>query len=150
MIKKQLGKLHPGVLPGSTHSVTGSTLVKLRLKSFQLILNSHSPVVMCFAQSKLASARSIFSDSETNELLLIRALMVLIVLVIGFSPFFQLVTGVWEGKYNFFCQGTRSAGEADMKVLSLFIILNLFFNKEIAQKTKRLITSLSRSSLLTF
>jgi len=39
--------------------------------------------------------------------------------IFPFSFFFQLVTGVWEGKYNFFCQGTRSGGEADMKVLSL-------------------------------
>ncbi|KAM8778197.1 very long chain fatty acid elongase 5 isoform 2-T3 [Rhynchonycteris naso] len=31
--------------------------------------------------------------------------------------FCELVTGVWEGKYNFFCQGTRSAGEADMKIV---------------------------------
>uniref|UniRef100_A0A8C3X1C3 Elongation of very long chain fatty acids protein n=1 Tax=Catagonus wagneri TaxID=51154 RepID=A0A8C3X1C3_9CETA len=31
--------------------------------------------------------------------------------------FCELVTGVWEGKYNFFCQGTRSAGEADMKII---------------------------------
>nr|XP_030726323.1 elongation of very long chain fatty acids protein 5 isoform X2 [Globicephala melas] len=29
----------------------------------------------------------------------------------------QLVTGVWEGQYNFFCQGTRSGGEADMKII---------------------------------
>lgn len=29
------------------------------------------------------------------------------------------MTGVWEGQYNFFCQGTRSAGESDMKVLAL-------------------------------
>ncbi|XP_049750377.1 very long chain fatty acid elongase 5 isoform X1 [Loxodonta africana] len=31
--------------------------------------------------------------------------------------FCELVTGVWEGKYNFFCQGTRSAGESDMKII---------------------------------
>lgn len=31
--------------------------------------------------------------------------------------FCELVTGVWEGRYNFFCQGTRSAGEADMKII---------------------------------
>uniref|UniRef100_A0A8D1CBG0 Elongation of very long chain fatty acids protein n=2 Tax=Sus scrofa TaxID=9823 RepID=A0A8D1CBG0_PIG len=31
--------------------------------------------------------------------------------------FYELVTGVWEGKYNFFCQGTRSGGEADMKII---------------------------------
>ncbi|XP_050996095.1 elongation of very long chain fatty acids protein 5 isoform X2 [Acomys russatus] len=31
--------------------------------------------------------------------------------------FHELVTGVWEGKYNFFCQGTRSAGESDMKII---------------------------------
>ncbi|XP_058162875.1 very long chain fatty acid elongase 5 [Dasypus novemcinctus] len=31
--------------------------------------------------------------------------------------FCELVTGVWEGKYNFFCQGTRSGGEADMKII---------------------------------
>ncbi|XFG13103.1 hypothetical protein AB1E19_016727 [Capra hircus] len=31
--------------------------------------------------------------------------------------FFELVTGVWEGQYNFFCQGTRSGGEADMKII---------------------------------
>ncbi|XP_014404773.1 PREDICTED: elongation of very long chain fatty acids protein 5 isoform X2 [Myotis brandtii] len=31
--------------------------------------------------------------------------------------FCELVTGVWEGNYNFFCQGTRSAGEADMKII---------------------------------
>ncbi|XP_012579027.1 PREDICTED: elongation of very long chain fatty acids protein 5 isoform X2 [Condylura cristata] len=31
--------------------------------------------------------------------------------------FYELVTGVWEGKYNFFCQDTRSAGEADMKII---------------------------------
>ncbi|XP_023977875.1 very long chain fatty acid elongase 5 isoform X3 [Physeter macrocephalus] len=29
----------------------------------------------------------------------------------------ELVTGVWEGQYNFFCQGTRSGGEADMKIV---------------------------------
>uniref|UniRef100_A0A8C9DE05 Elongation of very long chain fatty acids protein n=1 Tax=Prolemur simus TaxID=1328070 RepID=A0A8C9DE05_PROSS len=29
----------------------------------------------------------------------------------------RLVTGVREGKYNFFCQGTRSAGESDMKII---------------------------------
>ncbi|XP_053457474.1 elongation of very long chain fatty acids protein 5 isoform X2 [Nycticebus coucang] len=28
-----------------------------------------------------------------------------------------LVTGVWEGRYNFFCQGTRSAGESDTKII---------------------------------
>ncbi|XP_077018199.1 very long chain fatty acid elongase 5 isoform X2 [Tamandua tetradactyla] len=33
------------------------------------------------------------------------------------SQAWQLVTGVWEGKYNFFCQGTRSGGEADMKII---------------------------------
>uniref|UniRef100_A0A2K5SI07 Elongation of very long chain fatty acids protein n=1 Tax=Cebus imitator TaxID=2715852 RepID=A0A2K5SI07_CEBIM len=31
--------------------------------------------------------------------------------------FCELVTGVWEGKYNFFCQGTRTAGESDMKII---------------------------------
>ncbi|MXQ97816.1 hypothetical protein E5288_WYG013834 [Bos mutus] len=31
--------------------------------------------------------------------------------------FCELVTGVWEGQYNFFCQGTRSGGEADMKII---------------------------------
>ncbi|XP_060046020.1 elongation of very long chain fatty acids protein 5 isoform X1 [Erinaceus europaeus] len=31
--------------------------------------------------------------------------------------FCELVTGVWEGRYNFFCQGTRSAGESDMKII---------------------------------
>ncbi|XP_045860693.1 elongation of very long chain fatty acids protein 5 isoform X3 [Meles meles] len=31
--------------------------------------------------------------------------------------FCELVTGVWESRYNFFCQGTRSAGEADMKII---------------------------------
>ncbi|XP_042527859.1 elongation of very long chain fatty acids protein 5 isoform X2 [Dipodomys spectabilis] len=31
--------------------------------------------------------------------------------------FYELVTGVWEGRYNFFCQGTRSAGESDMKII---------------------------------
>ncbi|KAI5140568.1 elongation of very long chain fatty acids protein 5 [Manis pentadactyla] len=31
--------------------------------------------------------------------------------------FYELVTGVWEGRYNFFCQGTRSSGEADVKVI---------------------------------
>ncbi|XP_070442328.1 very long chain fatty acid elongase 5 isoform X2 [Equus przewalskii] len=31
----------------------------------------------------------------------------------------QLVTGVWENNYNFFCQGTRSAGEADMKIVEV-------------------------------
>ncbi|EHB10085.1 Elongation of very long chain fatty acids protein 5 [Heterocephalus glaber] len=30
---------------------------------------------------------------------------------------FQLVTGVWESRYNFFCQGTRCAGESDMKII---------------------------------
>uniref|UniRef100_H3AAE2 Elongation of very long chain fatty acids protein n=1 Tax=Latimeria chalumnae TaxID=7897 RepID=H3AAE2_LATCH len=29
----------------------------------------------------------------------------------------QLVAGVWEGRYSFFCQDTRSAGEADMKII---------------------------------
>lgn len=76
--KKQLGKLQLGVLPGALLLLSpGPSLGKLRLKSFQLKLYSHSPVIMCFAQSNLASAspRSIFSDSETNELPLIRALM---------------------------------------------------------------------------
>ncbi|XP_072264546.1 very long chain fatty acid elongase 5 [Pyxicephalus adspersus] len=31
--------------------------------------------------------------------------------------FYELVTGVWEGGYNFFCQDTRSGGEADMKIV---------------------------------
>lgn len=33
-----------------------------------------------------------------------------------FFLFAQLVTGVLEGGYNFFCQDTHSGGEADMKV----------------------------------
>ncbi|ELV11969.1 Elongation of very long chain fatty acids protein 5 [Tupaia chinensis] len=33
------------------------------------------------------------------------------------AKFESLVTGVWEGNYNFFCQGTRSAGESDMKIV---------------------------------
>ncbi|XP_070442336.1 very long chain fatty acid elongase 5 isoform X5 [Equus przewalskii] len=33
--------------------------------------------------------------------------------------FYELVTGVWENNYNFFCQGTRSAGEADMKIVEV-------------------------------
>lgn len=76
--EKLLGELQPGVLPGALLLLSpGPPLVKSRLKSFQLKLYSHSPVIMCFAQSKLASAspRSIFSDSETHELSLIRALM---------------------------------------------------------------------------
>lgn len=40
------------------------------------------------------------------------------------------MTGVWEGEYNFFCQGTRSAGEADMKVLSLIILSSLSLIKK--------------------
>ncbi|KAJ8786166.1 hypothetical protein J1605_006522 [Eschrichtius robustus] len=28
-----------------------------------------------------------------------------------------LMTGVSEGQYNFFCQGTRSGGEADVKII---------------------------------
>ncbi|XP_032196159.1 elongation of very long chain fatty acids protein 5 isoform X3 [Mustela erminea] len=32
-------------------------------------------------------------------------------------PSSRLVTGVWENSYNFFCQGTHSAGEADMKII---------------------------------
>ncbi|NXA54069.1 ELOV5 protein, partial [Nothocercus julius] len=31
--------------------------------------------------------------------------------------FYELVTGVWEGGYNFFCQDTHSGGEADMKII---------------------------------
>ncbi|XP_068137463.1 very long chain fatty acid elongase 5 isoform X1 [Hyperolius riggenbachi] len=31
--------------------------------------------------------------------------------------FYELVTGVWEGGYNFFCQDTHSGGEADMKIV---------------------------------
>uniref|UniRef100_A0A9L0J9D4 Elongation of very long chain fatty acids protein n=1 Tax=Equus asinus TaxID=9793 RepID=A0A9L0J9D4_EQUAS len=31
----------------------------------------------------------------------------------------ELVTGVWENNYNYFCQGTRSAGEADMKIIEV-------------------------------
>uniref|UniRef100_A0A8D2CPL7 Elongation of very long chain fatty acids protein n=1 Tax=Sciurus vulgaris TaxID=55149 RepID=A0A8D2CPL7_SCIVU len=31
--------------------------------------------------------------------------------------FCELVTGVWQGSYNFFCQGTRNAGESDMKII---------------------------------
>ncbi|POI25673.1 hypothetical protein CIB84_010577, partial [Bambusicola thoracicus] len=31
--------------------------------------------------------------------------------------FYELVTGVWEGGYNFYCQDTRSGGEADMKII---------------------------------
>lgn len=76
--EKQLGELQPGVLPDALLLLPpGPLLVKSRLKSFQPKLYSHSPVIMCFTQSKLASAspRSIFSDSETNELSLIRALM---------------------------------------------------------------------------
>lgn len=34
----------------------------------------------------------------------------------SFFLFAQLVTGVLEGGYNFFCQDTHSGGEADMKV----------------------------------
>ncbi|KAI4896329.1 hypothetical protein NFI96_015777 [Prochilodus magdalenae] len=30
---------------------------------------------------------------------------------------FDLVTGVWQGGYNFFCQDTRSAGAADDKII---------------------------------
>ncbi|NXR98391.1 ELOV5 protein, partial [Oxylabes madagascariensis] len=31
--------------------------------------------------------------------------------------FYELVTGVLEGGYNFFCQDTHSGGEADMKII---------------------------------
>ncbi|KAG2467050.1 ELOV5 protein, partial [Polypterus senegalus] len=31
--------------------------------------------------------------------------------------FIELVTGVWQGGYNFFCQDTHSGGEADMKII---------------------------------
>ncbi|XP_063772773.1 very long chain fatty acid elongase 5 isoform X2 [Pseudophryne corroboree] len=31
--------------------------------------------------------------------------------------FYELVTGVWEGSYNFFCQDTHSGGDADMKIV---------------------------------
>lgn len=63
------------------------------------------------------------------------------------SSLFQLVTGVWEGKYNFFCQGTHSAGEADMKVLFQgWVWVGVsgcfwFFNKELIQKMKKNIPS---------
>ncbi|XP_006893188.1 PREDICTED: elongation of very long chain fatty acids protein 5 isoform X1 [Elephantulus edwardii] len=33
--------------------------------------------------------------------------------------FLELVTGVWESNYNFFCQGTRTAGESDMKIVNV-------------------------------
>lgn len=36
--------------------------------------------------------------------------------LLSLSMFCELVTGVWEGQYNFFCQGTRIGGEADMKI----------------------------------
>jgi hypothetical protein len=49
--------------------------------------------------------------------------------VANWCSLFQLVTGVWEGKYNFFCQGTRSAGESDMKVgLSSTILRYVWFS----------------------
>uniref|UniRef100_A0A8C5PPU4 Elongation of very long chain fatty acids protein n=1 Tax=Leptobrachium leishanense TaxID=445787 RepID=A0A8C5PPU4_9ANUR len=31
--------------------------------------------------------------------------------------FFELVTGLWEGGHNFFCQDTHSGGDADMKII---------------------------------
>uniref|UniRef100_A0A8C5WS34 Elongation of very long chain fatty acids protein 5 n=1 Tax=Laticauda laticaudata TaxID=8630 RepID=A0A8C5WS34_LATLA len=31
--------------------------------------------------------------------------------------FYELVTGVWEGGYSFFCQDTHSGGEADLKII---------------------------------
>ncbi|KAH1172859.1 hypothetical protein KIL84_016698 [Mauremys mutica] len=37
--------------------------------------------------------------------------------LLSFYMFYELVTGVWEGGYNFFCQDTHSGGEADMKIV---------------------------------
>uniref|UniRef100_A0A8C5K9S2 Elongation of very long chain fatty acids protein n=1 Tax=Jaculus jaculus TaxID=51337 RepID=A0A8C5K9S2_JACJA len=37
--------------------------------------------------------------------------------LLSLCMFCELVTGVWEGRYNFFCQGTRSAGESHMKII---------------------------------
>lgn len=34
--------------------------------------------------------------------------------------FCELVIGVWEGKYNFFCQGICIVGELDMKIICVF------------------------------
>uniref|UniRef100_A0A8C5QFB0 Elongation of very long chain fatty acids protein n=1 Tax=Leptobrachium leishanense TaxID=445787 RepID=A0A8C5QFB0_9ANUR len=31
--------------------------------------------------------------------------------------FYELVTGLWEGGHNFFCQDTHSGGDADMKII---------------------------------
>uniref|UniRef100_A0A8C5JXY8 Elongation of very long chain fatty acids protein n=1 Tax=Jaculus jaculus TaxID=51337 RepID=A0A8C5JXY8_JACJA len=37
--------------------------------------------------------------------------------LLSLCMFCELVTGVWEGRYNFFCQGTCSAGESHMKII---------------------------------
>ncbi|MGH0148835.1 UNVERIFIED_CONTAM: hypothetical protein FKN15_013795 [Acipenser sinensis] len=37
--------------------------------------------------------------------------------LLSFYMFYELVTGAWEGGYNFFCQDTHSGGEADMKIV---------------------------------
>nr|XP_033792585.1 elongation of very long chain fatty acids protein 5 isoform X2 [Geotrypetes seraphini] len=39
------------------------------------------------------------------------------VTLLSLYMFYELVTGVWEGGYNFFCQDTHSAGEADLKII---------------------------------